>query len=85
MYRLAVSLLVSLWLIPTQGLAADQLTINRAEYLSRLEGFWLGQCIANLDLRQPVNAFRLVHRSILVVFSVITCSPSSSRISITTS
>ena len=45
MFRYIAFLLVNLALLPLGH--ADQITIDRADYQRKLEGFWLGQCIAN--------------------------------------
>ena len=41
------SALVIVALCGSTMVQADELTVSRAEYLEKLHGFWLGQCIAN--------------------------------------
>ncbi|NDV61953.1 sulfatase-like hydrolase/transferase [Puniceicoccales bacterium CK1056] len=40
-------LLVSLLLLPAPAMAEPNLVVSRSAYAEKLEGFWLGQCIAN--------------------------------------
>ena len=47
MLRISLFVLVGLVLLPQASVASDKLTLSRAEYQQKLEGFWLGQCIAN--------------------------------------
>ena len=42
-----LSVLTILMLFGSMAIYADQLTVSRADYLEKLHGFWLGQCIAN--------------------------------------
>ena len=42
-----LSVLTILMLCGSMTIQADQLTVSRADYLEKLHGFWLGQCIAN--------------------------------------
>jgi hypothetical protein len=46
-YALLLSLFCSTAAHAQQSSAAPTLAVSRVEYLDRLEGFWLGQCIAN--------------------------------------
>ncbi len=41
------SFLTMLMLFGSMTIHADEITVSRADYLEKLQGFWLGQCIAN--------------------------------------
>jgi hypothetical protein len=46
-FRAALFMLLTVLIFPGTPIQAQQISIGRSEYLSKLHGMWLGECIAN--------------------------------------